>query len=76
MWIKKLSCHAELQELARVALDMILRNPLYAGEETHKGGSTLALKSRADVSRSPKVTHFSKEDNITTVTRRILEGVV
>ena len=38
-----------------VAPEVILRNPLYTGEEVLLGkGSTLALKPKADITTSPK----------------------
>ena len=39
---------------AGVAPEVNLRIPLHAGDKTRKQGSTLALKLRADVTRSPK----------------------
>ena len=39
---------------AGVTPKMNLRNPFHTGEGVHKQGSTLALKSREYVTRSPK----------------------
>ena len=39
---------------AGVTPNMNLRNPFHTGEEEHKQGSTLALKPREYVTRSPK----------------------
>ena len=33
--------------------DVILMNPLQAGNEAHKQGSTLVLKPRVDITRNP-----------------------
>ena len=52
MWTKRLSCHADLQS-AGVTPEVNLRNRTQARKSASEN-STLALKPRADITRSPQ----------------------
>ena len=50
----RLAAKLAVKRFAGVAPEVNLWNPLCGGKEACKEGSTLAMKPRADVTRSPK----------------------
>ena len=54
MWGTRPAAMLTIKRSAGVAPEVILKNPLCAGKEVCKWESTLALKPRVDVTRSPK----------------------
>ena len=51
---KGLAAMLAVKRSADVTPEVNLRNPLHASDEVHKWGATMALKPKADITRSPK----------------------